>query len=42
MEEMNMAKVCPRCGSEYEGNECPFCGYVEEENEEVKEEQLEA
>ena len=40
---MNMAKVCPQCGSEYEGKECPFCGYVEEEpKEELKEEQLES
>ena len=38
MEVMNMAKVCPQCGSEYEGKECPFCGYVDEE---PKEEQSE-
>ncbi|MCQ2800490.1 MAG: hypothetical protein MJ216_00850 [Bacilli bacterium] len=24
-----MAKICPRCGSEYEGTACPFCGYEE-------------
>ena len=24
-----MSKVCPRCGSPYEGNVCPFCDYQE-------------
>ena len=25
-----MSKVCPRCGSPYEGNVCPFCDYEEQ------------
>lgn len=40
MEERNMPKTCPRCGSPYEGNVCPFCDYEEPAagNEELEEE----
>ena len=39
-----MPKTCPRCGSPYEGNVCPFCDYEEPAagNEELEEEELEA
>lgn len=38
MEVMNMAKICPHCGSEYEGSACPFCDYEESAEQEEAEE----
>ena len=38
MEVINMAKICPRCGSEYEGSVCPFCGHEESAEQEEAEE----